>query len=344
MMGHDSKSACELPFVTLSSQSSRGERVAPLPWALVLPDRPLAEEQSLAIGLTRAKIPRRLPTRMKILKEPLLHFLVLGALIFVLARSNDRPSAAPVTIDTRITITAATIDRIAKDFEALQARPPTDAELERLIERKILDEAYVREGFRRGLERDDPIVERRLREKMGIIAGESAAVPPPTDETLRDFLSANAESFRADPRISLRQMYFDPAKLGADPEAELARLLDRLRSGAAVTGHETLLPSHRPDAPLRSLAATFGSAFADRLTSLPVGEWSGPLRSGFGWHLVKVEQREPGKLPPLERIRDEVRDAWEHAEIERRLDAFNRDLLDGYQVTIERSETGEESP
>ncbi len=280
---------------------------------------------------------------MKLLKEPLLHFLVLGALIFLLAPPDTR-RAAPVRVESDIMIPAATIDRLADDFEALQARAPSDAELRELVDREILAEAYAREGFRRGLERDDPIVQRRLREKMKLLAEESVRLPTPDDDTLRAFLAEHAESFRSEPRLSLRQVFFDPEQLGPEPQAALAPLLGQLRAGDEIEGHETLLPSFRPDAPLRSLAATFGSTFADQLTSLPVGEWSGPLQSGFGFHLVQVEDRKAGEVPSLEQALEEVRAAWEQAETERQLSAFNRKLMEQYDVSIEWPENREESP
>lgn len=272
---------------------------------------------------------------MKFLREPLLHFLVLGALIFWLSRDPGGESMAAPSLDNRITIPAATIRRLAAEFEQLQAREPTAAELRQLIDRRVLDEAYTREAFRRGLHLDDPIVARRLREKMQVVAEESTALPEPDDATLRAFLEAHPDTFREEPRVDLRQIFFDPGKLGPEPGSQLATALGRLRDGESVDGHETLLPSFRADAPLRSITATFGADFADRVAALPVDHWSGPLRSGFGWHLVKVEDRTPGRVPPLEAIRDEVREEWKNAEARRRLEAFNRGLLDDFEVEIQ---------
>ena len=281
---------------------------------------------------------------MKLLKEPLLHFLVLGGIIFLLARTSGPQGPAATSIDPRITITSATINLLEEGFESLHRRAPTDAELRELIDAEVLDEAYVREGFRLGLERDDPIVKRRLREKMQIVAEHSEPLPTPDDATLQAFLSKHAESFRSDPRVTLRQIFFDPEKLDDPPDSQLSGLLEALRKGEAVEGHETLLPSFRPDAPLRSLAATFGSSFAAALESLPLGQWSGPLRSGFGWHLVKVEKFEPGQVPPLGQIRDEVREAWERAETDKRVASFDRKLLERYEVSIEWPVPNKESP
>lgn len=272
---------------------------------------------------------------MKLLKEPLLHFLVLGALIFILARHFGAEAADRVPEDQLITVPAGKIEQLSAIFAKTWQRPPTRDELQGLIDDHVLEEAYVREALNMGLEKDDTIIRRRLRQKLEFLTGDMMALTEPSDADLQGYLEENPEVFREEPRVDLQQIYFNPEKLGDDPDAEMEEVLGKLRDGQTVEGHPTLLPGSRPDAPLRSIEATFGTDFAARIATLPVGEWQGPLRSGFGLHFILLENRTPGRLPELDEIRATVQREWAHARKQRMTREFNEKLLGRYQIEIE---------
>jgi len=281
---------------------------------------------------------------MKLLKEPLLHFLVLGALVFWLSRHFGAEAGNRLPADQLIEVPAGKIEQLSSIFAKTWQRPPTRDELQGLVDDYILEEAYVREALKMGLEDDDTIIRRRLRQKLEFLTGDMMSLTQPGDEDLQGFLEANPDRFREDPRVDLRQVFFNPEKLGPDPEAEMEESLARLRAGEDVEGHPTLLPGFRPDAPLRSIAATFGSDFTEQLATVPVGEWQGPLRSGFGLHFVRVEQRTPGRLPELAEIRDAVQREWAHERKQEMTRQFNQELLDNYQIEVEWPEPADSEP
>ena len=166
----------------------------------------------------------------------------------------------------------------------------------------------------------------------------------PSDEQLQDYLERNPDDFREDSQLSFQQVFFNPEKLGDDADKLLAGKLAELRAGAAVEGHPTLLPPALEGAFLHQVAGTFGRDFAGIIDSLPVGEWQGPVESGFGRHLVLVEERVPGRLPQLDEIRAAVAREWAN---ERRVEGnrkFIEGLLERYDVKIEWPQDGGPGP
>lgn len=272
---------------------------------------------------------------MKFLKDPLLHFLLLGALIFGLSRFFGSEAGGRVSEDRLIRVPADKIEELAEVFTRTWQRSPSREELQGLVRNHVLEEASVREALNMGLEADDTIIRRRLRQKLESLTGGMMVLTEPKDAELEAYLAENPEPFFEDARVDLRQVFFAPEKLGGNPEDELAKLLGLLRDGQAIEGHPTLLPGFRPDAPLGSIEATFGADFARRVAELPVGEWHGPLRSGFGLHLVRVERRTPARLPELDEVRQAVQREWARTRQEDVTRRFHEELLERYEVEVE---------
>ena len=273
---------------------------------------------------------------LTLLKEPLLHFILLGALVFGLARWIDPDEAPPEQL---ITVPTGKVEQLATIFAKTWQRTPTRQELEGLIDDYILEEAYTREAINMGLEKDDTIIRRRLRQKLEFLTGDLIALTDPTDEDLQAYLEANPDKFREDPRLSFRQVFLDPGRLDGDPSAAAQTALEQLRAGEEVEGHPTLLPAAREDTPLRVISGTFGASFAQQLEAKPTGEWQGPVQSSYGIHLVRVDEHVPGRLPPLEEIRATVQREWAHERKEEMTRQFNRELLDRYTIRVEWPET-----
>lgn len=198
-------------------------------------------------------------------------------------------------------------------------RPPTRSELESLVDDHIRTEVMVREALALGLDRDDTIIRRRLRQKMEFLSEEQAARGTPSDRDLQAHLEAHPEKFRADPRVSFRHVFLDPERRGNDLTREASRLLARLNAPGTPeepTGLGDPLALVEPvfTSALRSeVAALLGSSFAESLLKQKPGRWMGPIESGYGQHLVKVEELVPGVLPALERIRPQVEREWRAA-------------------------------
>jgi hypothetical protein len=277
--------------------------------------------------------------RRRLLKEPLVHFVVLGAVLFVLYAlvngRDDRPSG-------EIMVTQGRIVNLATTFARTWQRPPTQAELDGLIRDYVREEVYYREALAMGLDRDDTVVRRRLRQKLEFVAEDAGAAVEPTNEELRDYLAANPGKFRAEPRVSFTQVYLNPERRRDTLADDAARLLSQLRTTAtdpAVLGDPSLLEQRFEDQPLSEVSGQFGDQFADRLAELPVGEWAGPVESGFGAHLVRVAARTDGSIPALDEVRDAVRREWQAARQREAAEKFYQSLLGRYTVTIEKPAT-----
>lgn len=265
-------------------------------------------------------------------REPLVHFLALGAALFLYA--SLRPGSAPPS--HRIVLTSGRIDHLAAAFTQARNRPPTEGELKGLIDDWVREEMAVREGTAAGLDRDDTIVRRRIRQKMEFLAEEAAASEPPTEAELGAWLDAHPDDFRRDAATAFRQVFFRD-----EPRArELAARLARSGAEAAVDdlGDPTLLPPEVGSASPSAVAALFGPELAASIGGAPLGVWSGPFASTYGWHVVFVRDRSEGSLPPLAAIRGEVERRLLAERRLGRIDAMYERLLKRYTVVVEKPE------
>jgi hypothetical protein len=269
-------------------------------------------------------------------REPLVHFLLLGAALFLLD-AWLRPAAAPAAT-TEIVVSEARIRNLAQNFARTWQRPPTREELDGLVESHVREEVMVREALALGLDRDDTIIRRRLQQKMEFVSEEAAALARPTDEDLNAYLKAHADAFRAEPRATFVQVYLDPNKRKSALEVDAKRLLESLnRAGAspdlAKAGDRLqLLEPRYENLPQHELVRLFGAGFAETLVKQPVGKWVGPIASGYGAHLVRVEALEPGGTPALADVRPLVEREWANAKRQELGKAFYEKLRAKYAI------------
>jgi parvulin-like peptidyl-prolyl isomerase len=272
-----------------------------------------------------------------LLREPLVQFLLLGAVLFVLD-AWLRPAAAPVA-STEIVVSETRIDNLAQNFRRTWQRPPTKQELDGLIESFVKEEVMVREALALGLDRDDAIIRRRLQQKMEFVSEEAAASVQPTDEDLAKYLAANADAFRVEGRVSFTQIYLDPRRRAATLAADAKRLLDALNSArspdpAQLGDRLLLLDSTYENAPQAEVARLFGADFAEALVKQPVGQWIGPIASGYGAHLVRVDALVPGGTPKLDEVRPLVEREWANARRQELSKAFYDRLRANYTIKV----------
>lgn len=264
---------------------------------------------------------------VSLLREPLVHFLVAGALVF--AALSGRP---PDMGERRIVVDELVVAGLVNHFVQAFRRPPTASELDELIRDHVRSEVYYREALRLGLDRDDDVVRKRLRNKMLAIAGAEAEASQPSDAQLQALLDKDPAHYALPARLTLTQRY-----LGADSPALRARAAEALKRGApdSLPAEPFPLPARLVNTARPEVAEQFGDDFAAALDTAPVGQWR-LLPSGFGLHLVKLEQRIPAPLPRLADVRQRLENDWRSEAVRRAEDAQLTALLKSYDVVIDR--------
>ena len=266
----------------------------------------------------------------------MLHFLVLGAALFGLFSLVDKKEAeAPAKVIISASRVAALEDRFTRTWR----RPPTRQELQGLVEDYIRDEIFYREGRAAGLDRDDSIIRRRVRQKMEFLAEDPAAAEP-SDEQLALYLASHPERFRTTDRLTFHQVFLSATRRGSALEDDVKQIAEIfVRTGAladtAAMGDPFMLGEEFREISQSDVARTFGEGFAERLSAVATGRWQGPISSSFGAHFVFVDERVKGGLPPLDAVREAVRREWLNA---RQIEAEHklyRTLRDRYQVVVE---------
>jgi len=269
----------------------------------------------------------------KLLAEPMLHFLVIGIALFTAYRwMAPGPSGG-----RRIVITQGVVDDLATQHVAARGREPSTTELNHLIESYVHDEILYREGLKLGLERDDIVVKRRVRQKIEMIAEEDASTRAPTDADLSAYLTANQARFVQPAILTFDQVFIGESRSGPGVVHVVTVTGEALRKGAdpEQLGKPTLLPHRMTRTPADLVARDFGASFAAALEKVPVGEWVGPIDSSFGAHYVRVSDRTPAAAPQLVAVRDHVVREWENERRQRaRNDAYTK-MRGEYQVSIE---------
>jgi len=273
----------------------------------------------------------------RLLKEPLVHFLVLGALLFAGWGLLNRGGApAP----RQIVVSQSQLASMGEAFSRTWQRPPSRKEWGGLIRDRVREEVYYREALALGLDKDDIIIRRRLRQKMEFVSDDIGPLAQPTDAELAAYLAAHPDSFRVEQRFTFKQMYLNPKEHGEDLARDSARLLARLnrpgtKADASALGDAFLLEHRFVAVPASEVAMQFGEKFAAKLSAIPPGRWQGPVESGYGVHLVLVSERTEGGAPALADVRDAVRREWENTRRKEANETFYQDLLKRYTVTIE---------
>lgn len=263
----------------------------------------------------------------RLVREPLVHFLLIGALLFAgisIVKDLRRPS---------VRIDAAEINQLAAYWELQMQRPPTKAELAGIIQGRVDEEILAREAIRLGLDNDDMIVRRRLAQKMAF-AGEDLAAKEPTEAELRAYYAANAARWATPARLALTHVFFSRERTGDRPEMAAAGALAKAREGAGVAGDPSLLPLTYADVSLADLERDYGQAFAQAARAARLGEWTGPVVSPYGVHILRVDARFAPQTPGFDSVRGEVRDAWLADRRQAANAAFLARLRERYRVQI----------
>jgi hypothetical protein len=274
---------------------------------------------------------------MRVLREPLVHFLLIGIGLFGLY-SLIQPAVDDDL--NRIVITSSQKDQIEAQFSRTWMRPPTEDEYNALIKSYVRDEVYYREAIALGLDKDDMQIRQRMRQKLDFIL-EDLVVEEVNDKTLLLFLQQHPDKFSQQTQTSFEQLYLNPDK-HQDLAADAAIILQNLRDGAIpqTLTDPTMLPyAYRLLTP-SEIARQLGDKFALEVQALVPDEWAGPIYSGLGGHLVKITEQIPSSLPELAEVRSEVEREYHTQRRQQKKDIAYQKMLEGYEVVIEQTTEG----
>jgi hypothetical protein len=271
------------------------------------------------------------------MREPLVHFLVLGAAIFAAYSTMARNTGGE---PGNIVVSQGQLASMREAYIRTWQRPPTPEEWKGLVRDQVKEEVYYREALAMGLDKDDVVIRRRLRQKLEFITDDIAAQTQPTEEDLKAYLEAHPDKFRTEDRFTFRQLYLSPARHGENLERDATRLLATLNGPGGEASFETsgdpsMLEREFTELPAGEVSKQFGEQFTLKLSELTPGRWQGPVESGLGVHVVFLAKRTPGGVPAFDAVRDAVTREWDHA---RRLEANEkvyREMLARYTITIE---------
>lgn len=264
------------------------------------------------------------------LREPLLHFMFLGALLF--ATEGYFKSEFRMDDSARLLrLSSQDVQWLRETWSRQWLREPSEAELRGLVSDYLRECLLAREAVALGLEENDTIIRRRLAQKVEFLVQDTARLAEPTEAQLRGFFESHAASFVAPGRVTLTQLFFHREQAARSALAGLAE------QETEAIGETTLLETKVTDAEPRQLAAQFGEGFAHAVFTLAPGSWQGPIASAYGFHLVYIEQSVAARPRSFEEVRAEVTERWRQEQQTQAKEQFFSRLLRKYDLVVDDS-------
>lgn len=275
---------------------------------------------------------------MKFLREPLIHFVALGGLLFSVYTIGSGLFSSDRAL--RIKIRESDIVLLVENFRRTWQRPPSQEELRNLVKARVREEVLYREALAVGLDENDSVVRRRLVQKMEMLSQDLALLADPTDQELRQFFEERQDSYRIPPRLSFSHVYFNLDKRGPQGAEEARRVLADILAESPTArraperGDQFLLRYDFQLVSPEEVAREFGKEFADSLFALDPG-WQGPILSGYGYHLVFIGEKVEGRIPMLEEVREKVLQDYTRMRSERAKEALYEGLAKRYEIEVD---------
>ncbi|WP_370981162.1 peptidyl-prolyl cis-trans isomerase [Agaribacterium sp. ZY112] len=266
-----------------------------------------------------------------VLKEPLVHFLLLSFVLFVLYALLN-----PGSEDDRvIVITDGRVDQLEASFTKAWSRKPLDKELKNAIDSYAINEMYLREAHALGLDQNDSVIDRRLRQKMDYLLDDRVAAEAPSEEQLNDYYQLYKERYQGPAFYSFEQVFFSDATKGAELESYLQAQQIRVQKGLLPLGQSSLLPPSYEDISDKELVSRFGKGFVEELSLLELNQWSKPVKSAFGWHWLRVNKRQDSEQLSYDKVNKKVLNDWLYDAKRKQREQYEQQLKALYTVVRE---------
>ena len=276
---------------------------------------------------------------MRTMRNPLLHFLLIGAALYVgyVVLNSEANSAS----ETTIKVTASEINWIETSWQKRWNRPPTPAERQGLIDRYIYEAVLYREALTLGLDQHDAVIRRRLVQKLEFLFQDMADASPPTGAELLDYFTKNASRYQDPDVLTFTHVFIDPDRRGEQTLPDARDILAKLTALEPPTqdvdtfGDAFMLQSYYPERSEPEIAKLFGHEFAKSVFGLSTGQWHGPVLSGYGVHLVYVHNRSQAPPAIFEDVQDRVMQDWQREKRQAFKDEYYANLLKRYDVKVD---------
>lgn len=287
---------------------------------------------------------------IRFLKEPLLHFLVAGGVIYVLFGWINQAEPEEIVAENTIVITEGELNWLAETWQKRWNRPPTDEEMFGIVKQHLRETVLYREAMLMGLDKDDTIIRRRLAQKLEFLSQDLIQPEPPTDSELKAYFQKNGDRYRPSELITFTHVFLDPDKRGDQTLDDAEQLKAKFTVDAIVPiessnlGDTFMLQSYYPERDETDISKLFGGEFAKSIMELKPEQWHGPVLSGYGTHLVYVHALQVFPMPSLDEVANRVRADLENENREQLNDEYIASLLRRYNVVIEGEDSDQFKP
>ena len=287
-------------------------------------------------------------TILRFLKEPLLHFLVIGASFYLIHGLYGK--AEMTEDDRRIVISAGEVEWLRDSWKKRWSRPPTVEELDGIVRAYLRELVLSREAVAMGLDKDDTVIRRRLAQKLEFLSQDLVELTSPSDDELAAYMNENVARYEAPAVATMTQIFYDPDKRDdqvleeAERQKNILNALEFDPDHMNGLGDSFFLQKYYPERSQSEIARLFGGGFAESVSDLPVATWSGPILSGYGVHLVYVHDRQAAVPPALDEVREKILQDWKDEKRKELSDSYITNLLAQYDVKVEKLASQEPNP
>ena len=272
----------------------------------------------------------------QVVKDPLIHFIAIGAVLFWAYFSYVEQSSTAIDDDNHIVIDQQELDHLTNLWTLQWKKEPQTKDLQAIIDHYLRQEVFYREAMKLNLDHNDAIIRKRLAQKMEAVANDlSTLMSPPTDKALKDYFHSNHSLFMLPPALQFEQVLFLESE--SNLETKIAQVLNTLKQDKSIpaTRSQKLSVANNWElTPNNIVDNSFGKSFTDALNTAPLNTWFGPVDSGYGKHLVKVTHRQDATLPDFEAVKEYVAREYEYQSVLKAQEKIYKDLLKNYTVTI----------
>jgi hypothetical protein len=275
-----------------------------------------------------------------ILRHPAVHIVILGVVVAAAILIAKGPPTGDEA--RRVVITGADVMQLRAGFMRTWQREPTAIELRGEIEKFIRQEVLYREALARGYDRDDLVVRRAMQQKMEFLASSQAMREPPTDDEIEAYFALRKERYRLPAVVSFAQVYVSADRRGESALQDAEALLERLRrddpdlAEVSSWGDSIMVPPVSPGMTEQEIRSTFGDDFASSVVAQEVGDWQGPVTSGYGLHLVKVTKRQDSRIPEPKEVSARIIGDMEYEARTAAKEQLYQEIAQNYQIMLDR--------